>query len=354
MTRILYWNDHTLTVPFQTGIQRVVRNLLAALRGRGVDVRPVGWDRTGRLMTPDPDAAMARDSWLVVPEVPMSVLSEDLDPIAIGRAYGLRTAAIVHDLIPAKFADQYDAGARRLYDRYFRMFADADLVFATTHYVAGDLRRYLETKALRVPEIVVEPLAAEFPCAERRLDKCLSASANALKLLSVSTWEPRKNLPRVLRAIRQLGEQVDTNPLAMTIVGRRAGWSDYDTEVEALAASLPNVRVLADVSDADLIALYATHHASVYPSLEEGFGLPILESLWFATPCLCHNASSMAEVAPGGGTMMIDMADERAILAALMALVATPAPLLRLSEEATARPLRTWWDYAGALNAHLV
>jgi glycosyltransferase involved in cell wall biosynthesis len=354
MTRILYWNEHTLTVPFQTGIQRVVRNLQAALRVAGTDIRAVGWDKTGRLMTPDPDPAKGRNSWLLVPEVPMSVLSEGIDPIEIGRAYGLRTAAIIHDLIPAKYADQYDEGARRLYDRYFRMFADADLVFATTHYVANDLRRYLVSQALRVPTIVVEPLAAEFPRAERRIDKPLPGPPDVVKLLSVSTWEPRKNLPRVLRAMQRFEHDDGMPALAMTIVGRRAGWTDYDREVETLAASLPQVQILSDVSDAELITLYATHHASIYPSLEEGFGLPILESLWFATPLLCHIDSSMAEVAPGGGTMMIDMADENAIVAALEDLIRTPAPLLRMTAEAIGRPLRTWSDYAAAVASHLV
>jgi glycosyltransferase involved in cell wall biosynthesis len=109
---------------------------------------------------------------------------------------------------------------------------------------------------------------------------------------------------------------------------------------------MAEVTLKGAVSDDALAGLYDRSDASVYPSVEEGFGLPIGESLWLATPCLCHSGSAMAEVAPGGGTLMVDMTDEAAIAGALHDFAADPALLARLSAEAVARSLASWSDYA--------
>ena len=283
---------------------------------------------------------------LLVPEIPMSVLAQDLDPVQIARAYGLPVAAIVYDLIPIRRAGDYDADARRLYRRYFRMFAGADSVIAMTDLVAGHLREHLRAEGLRAPEIAVLPLPAQFADLPRVRARGAARGPDApLRLLTVSTWEPRKNLPLLLRAVRR-AEARTGGSIQVTVVGRRGGFPAYDAEVEASLAGMPRVAALDRAGDADLAALYGSHHASVYPSVEEGFGMPILESLWLGRPCLCHAGSSMAEVAPGGGTLMTDMADEGAVAAGLVRLMDEPGLLDGLTEEALARPLRDWGDYA--------
>ena len=94
-----------------------------------------------------------------------------------------------------------------------------------------------------------------------------------------------------------------------------------------------------------LLALFDRSDATVFCSWEEGFGLPVLESLWRGLPCLCHDGSAMAEVAPGGGVLAIDMLDEAAIARGIARLASEAGLMERLRREAVARPIRTWEEY---------
>lgn len=345
---MLYWRETTDAQPFETGIQRVTRQLAYGLVRHGVDVVPVGWDPVRRLphVPADRIGSVAGTGWLVLPEIPMSVLCDDLDPIQFAHAYGLRAAAIVHDLIPVRLPHLYDPHERTVYRRYVRMFAAADLAIATTELVAGHLRSYLATEGLPIPPIAVIPLPGQFAMRSRVQElPARRRVGDPLRLLAVSSFEPRKNLPRLLRAVRQAQEQ-GRAAIQITLVGRRPGYADHEADIDRLLAMTAGATSSDCVDDDRLMDLYARHDASVYPSCEEGFGMPVLESLWMGRPCLCHAGSAMAEVAPGGGTLMLDMRDESAIATALLRLAGEPPLLDRLTGEALVRPLRTWDEYA--------
>src|SRR3546814_19260253 len=105
---------------------------------------------------------------------------------------------------------------------------------------------------------------------------------------------------------------------------------------------------LSDLSpdDEDLNKLYAASDFTVYPSYEEGFGLPILESLWHARPCICMNQGAMAEVALGGGCLQVNVCIEDELVQAIKTMVQDDSLSKRLGTEATQRQFRTWNDYA--------
>ncbi|WP_210246610.1 glycosyltransferase [Methylobacterium sp. WL120] len=283
----------------------------------------------------------------------MSLLSEGLDPIQLARAYGLRSAAIVHDLIPVRLSHLYDASAQALYGRYFRMFANTDLIFATTDLVAGHLRTHLKTVGLTVPPIVVVPLPGQFAHTSRVQEASVKRRPDdPLRLLTVATWEPRKNLSRLLRGVH-LAQDRGGLQIHLTLVGRRDSYPEHDAEIEAILTTIPGATARDRADDRELAELYKASHASVYPSCDEGFGMPVLESLWLGRPCVCHAGSAMAEVAPGGGTMMINMADDAAIATALTRLAAEPSLIDQLTNDALARPLRTWDNYAADVASRL-
>ena len=353
---IFYWCQDTALVPFETGIQRVVRRLAAELTRLDVTLIPVGWDNRSRHVVALPTGSTrggqsiaplaGAAAILLIPEIPLSLVGAGLDPFAIGRSYGLRTVGLLHDLIPIKLAVDYSADAVAGYRRCYRQFAAADLVLTTTEYVAADLRDFLASEHLTIPSITVVPLPAELAgVARQRGPAPLREPDDPLKLVAVTTWEPRKNILRLLRAIGRCSTE-GLPAITLDLVGRRGAFLAYDQEVLATAEPLPSVTIHGTVTDAKLVALYAGCHASIYPSLEEGFGLPILESLWVGRPCLCHHGSSMAEIAPGGGTLLLDMADEGAIAEALRDLAADPERLRRYALEAVERPLEDWHAFA--------
>ena len=97
------------------------------------------------------------------------------------------------------------------------------------------------------------------------------------RLLATGTWEPRKNYPKVLRALMDARRLVSGRSIHLTIVGRRAGYVDLDAEITELGAAAGDVELHDHVSDEALLALFNGSDATVFGSWEEGFGLPVVE-----------------------------------------------------------------------------
>jgi len=124
--------------------------------------------------------------------------------------------------------------------------------------------------------------------------------------ITVGAIEPRKNLPRLLRAIDLLSHtQPSFRDMKLLHVGP-AGW--LSDEVGATISALrleQRVRFLGYVPIEDLVALYQLARVSVYPSLFEGFGLPVLEAMASGCPVVTSNCSSLPEVA-GDAAILVD------------------------------------------------
>jgi hypothetical protein len=101
--------------------------------------------------------------------------------------------------------------------------------------------------------------------------------------------------------------------------------------------------------DADAHALFSRTRFSVFASDDEGFGLPIAESLAHGVPCLTGNFGAMAENAHGGGCLTVDVKDQRALSAGLLRLMREDALVARLRGEIAVRRFRTWREYAASL-----
>jgi glycosyltransferase involved in cell wall biosynthesis len=158
-------------------------------------------------------------------------------------------------------------------------------------------------------------------------------------VLSVGVLQPRKNLPRLVRAYNRIAEQI---PHRLVLTGK-AGWAGE--ELQEAARESPTGReplFTGYVADADLPALYAGADLFVYPSLYEGFGLPPLEAMACGTPVLTSNASSLPEVVGDAG-VTVDPYDEAAMAAAMAELLSDRSRLRALSEAGVARAAQFSW-----------
>jgi glycosyltransferase involved in cell wall biosynthesis len=149
---------------------------------------------------------------------------------------------------------------------------------------------------------------------------------NGPYLLYVGTIQPRKNLARLIEAFARICALPETPPdLSLAIAGRR-GWLTAQIERQATDLGINDrVRFLGYVPDADLPALIGGALAFTFPSLYEGFGMPVLEAMACGTPVLCSNTSALPEVA-GDAAILVDPHAVDAIAAGLARLVAD-APL---------------------------
>jgi glycosyltransferase involved in cell wall biosynthesis len=164
-------------------------------------------------------------------------------------------------------------------------------------------------------------------------------------LLYVGRLEPRKNLPRLLDAYRRLvGRTPSLPPL---ILAGAPGWHWRETE-PAIRRLGSAVKMLGYVAEDDLPALYAQARIFVYPSLYEGFGIPVLEALACGTPTITSNRSSTAEVA-GGAAELVDPYDVADISAAIGRLLDNDLRRDELRRKGLARAAQFSWDRTATL-----
>lgn len=159
-------------------------------------------------------------------------------------------------------------------------------------------------------------------------------------VLSVSAKLPHKNLVRLIGALAAV--PADSRPL-LVLPGYP---TPHEEQLKARADALgvrDDVRFLGWVSEQELEGLYAAAACFVFPSLYEGFGLPVLEAMARGLPVACSARGALAEVA-GGAALLFDPESELAIARAVQELLADPARARRLSEAGSAQAARFSWQ----------
>lgn len=165
-------------------------------------------------------------------------------------------------------------------------------------------------------------------------------------ILCTGTIEPRKNLTRLIKAYQALPKRGrEGRPLVL--VGQQ-GWQSK--EVFSLIEDDPDIHYLDFVSDQDLGKLYAAALVFCYPSLYEGFGLPVLEAMQSGTPVITSNVSSLPEVG-GEAVCYVDPHRESAITQALLSLLRSPAKRKSLRAKGLTRAKSFSWDKTVALTS---
>jgi glycosyltransferase involved in cell wall biosynthesis len=120
----------------------------------------------------------------------------------------------------------------------------------------------------------------------------------------------------------------------------------FDEGVARLRAAGHPVETLTTVTDDLLWAAYRVSHCLVFPSLNEGFGLPVAEALASGTPVVTSAFGSMAEIAADGGAVLVDPRDDASLVDGLERVLTDPQLYADLRAAAAARPRRTWDQYS--------
>jgi glycosyltransferase involved in cell wall biosynthesis len=174
-------------------------------------------------------------------------------------------------------------------------------------------------------------------------------SAGILTVLCVGSIEARKNHLALLDACESLWAR------GLGFQLRLVGMSNAETGGPALerirrlrSAGRPLLYEGA-LPDYGLDAAYAACAFTVYPSLAEGFGLPIAESLSRGKPCLCRTTGALGEISRDGGCVDVGAASAPEIAAAIRRLIESPADLASLETTAKARRFKTWAEYCAEL-----
>ncbi len=255
-----------------------------------------------------------------------------------------RSVVTVHDLGYLTYPEAHRAADRRYLDWSTRWNAhQAAAVLADSQATRDDLLRAYGADAGRVHVVYLG--RDEDLCREQ--DPAVLATVRARYglaeryLLYVGTLQPRKNLARLIAAFARLAA-ANGGDLQLVLAGRQ-GWlyDDLANQVNRLGLA-GRVHFPGYVADQDLAALYSGALAFVFPSLYEGFGMPVLEAQSCGVPVMTSSNSSLPEVA-GDAALLVDPHDVEAIAAAMARLASDPA----LRAELAARGLRNVRRFSG-------
>jgi glycosyltransferase involved in cell wall biosynthesis len=279
--------DTSPLVQTRAGTARVVRGLLAALRDRpGVDLELLSFGGPGGV------SSVVRDAlWY---PVRLGRRARELDVLHCTTFRGpvgsrVPTVVTVHDLAILRAPEAFPRW-HRLYGKagLTRVLRSADAIVAVSEFTRSEVVELAEVPDERI-RVVPNGVDAVFTSDGPRADGDY--------VLAVGTLEPRKNLARAVDAAREAG-------VALCVVGAR-GWGDVDVD-----------GWVGEVPDGELAALYRGARCVVYPSLYEGFGLPVLEAMACGTPVVTSQATAMEEVA-GGAAVLVDPLSVSAIAAGI-------------------------------------
>ncbi|MFN8560615.1 MAG: glycosyltransferase family 1 protein [Anaerolineae bacterium] len=160
-------------------------------------------------------------------------------------------------------------------------------------------------------------------------------------IFSVGTVQPRKNYARLIRALAALrARHYDVD----LVIAGGSGWLDDPIYAEINAANMADhVHFIGFADDADLPALYSAALITAVPSLYEGFGIPVLESMACGTPVVTSNVSSLPEVA-GDAALTVDPTSLDEIIAALQRLIDDEGLRADLAGRGVARAREFTWE----------
>ena len=363
--------DHTARAGLATGIQRVARETVRRWRDHH-DVTLVGWGgdyRHLRLLTPaectkaltgtgtaehDPSTDVVVVPWrstYLLPELsPERPRNERI--AALAQFARCRTGVIGFDCVPMTTAETTALGVSEAFATNLAAVRHMDKVSTISAAAAveyGGWRTMLTSVGQKGPEISVDLLPSEVPAstpAELDAARERLVIAGVPMVLCVGTREPRKNHLALLHAAELLWRE--GLHFTLVLVGGRS-WNDGRFAQELALAQAANrpVETVTTMPDSMLWAAYRLARCMVFPSLNEGFGLPIAEALSCGTPVVTSNYGSMAEIAANGGALLVDPRDDYSIAAGIRTVLTDDEVHRRLATEARARPRRTWEQYAG-------
>ncbi|MFP4500862.1 MAG: glycosyltransferase family 4 protein [Candidatus Hydrogenedentota bacterium] len=220
----------------------------------------------------------------------------------------------------------------------------ADRIITVSRFAADSIRDWLGLPEDRVDVVYngVRPLFSPRDAAAQAAVREKYALPERF-FLFVGTLEPRKNLERLVRAYsavvkRDVGE--------VLVIAGRLGWKQsFIKGFKNTGARSAHVRVLGHVPDADLPALYAAARAFVWPSLYEGFGLPVAEAMACGAAVLTSSTTALPEIA-GDAALLVDPEDESAIAAGLCRLSQDDELVTRLREKGPGQAAPFSWESA--------
>jgi glycosyltransferase involved in cell wall biosynthesis len=265
--------------------------------------------------------------------------STDFIPPFVRRC---RSVITVHDLAFLRWPEHLTADSRRYFNgQIARAVKSADAIVAVSQATKRDLVELAGAPAEKITVVYEAPGFDLQP-----IDRALAAgwlSEHGLPadyFLFVGTFEPRKNLPRLIEAFTLVRERGYRGKL---LLAGSPGWL-AEPILEAVRQHPEDV-LIRELDPTELPYLYGGARALAWPTTYEGFGLPVVEAMACGTPVLTSNVSSLPEIA-GEAALLVDPGDVEAIASGLRRLAEDDGLRGELSAKGLARAAGFSWERA--------
>ena len=347
-----------------TGVASYARNLILALRElEGINLElfyGFSWSQTIR-DAPVPGIDSARSIVKKLLPNPYAVnravqqiaftrgvgrLKPDLyhDPSFLPLHFTGPIVVTVHDLSPIRYPQTHPDSRVRAIEKYLpTAVRRAEQIIVDSEFIKNEVVSHFRIDAEKVHAVHLGVTNAYAPRSAGDVTPVLARYGLTYKgyLFAVGTLEPRKNLLQALDAHAALPERARKE--APLVFAGMKGWLAEDLQSRIRAAEeRGEVRWLGYVPPEALPALYAGARVFVYPSLYEGFGLPVLEAMASGVPVITSNQASLPEVA-GDAALMIDPRDRDGLRDAMLRLLEDDAEVRRLAALGFAQAARFTW-----------
>jgi glycosyltransferase involved in cell wall biosynthesis len=260
------------------------------------------------VICPTTNELLIKQFWFpfVLPRLHLDVIHYPSFPPPYFQPFGPQTVMTLHDAGPWRYSHALTLHGRL----YFRTLLahgtrTCTRVITVSKHAKSEIGHFLGERYLSKVSVIPEAARPEFGMACSDSFKQQVRARYELPdhyLFAVATVEPRKNLVTLLNAFVQLKNQLGSSCPPLVIVGRK-GWN-CDDILGYMAELEGAVHFPGHVSDEELIALYQMAECLVFPSLYEGFGLPVLEAMVAGCPVITSTTSSLPEVVGNAGLLV--------------------------------------------------
>jgi glycosyltransferase involved in cell wall biosynthesis len=298
--------------------------------------RKLGWGSPSGLQIP------ADATGLIVPEFFSPAVGAALPELR--RLVQGPAIAVFHDAIALRLPELTPSKTVARYPGYLQELLQFDGIAATTDDTRDTLVDYWKWLGADDPPPVVAIRLGVDPLPAGTATP-LPVDLHEPVILSVGSIEGRKNHAALLEAAETLWAA--GRKFRLHLVGSAVPETAAPAlaRIEALQAAGRPLRYDGPVDEAALHAAYAGCVFTVYPSVMEGFGIPVIESLEHERPCICSGRGALGESARGGGCLPLDSVDAASLAAAMGTLLDAPERIAALAVEARGRTFPSWADY---------
>lgn len=336
-----------------SGLTRVSRCLGTALyRAAPAGITDVFWNSRRAAFCNVEDRKpieTANGDWLFSPELFSDAERPEMLKWIDGAA--CRSAVLFYDAIPLKHPEICWPQSVARHPSYMKSLAAFDRVFAISRSSAAELKDYWHWSNIAHDDPIPIQLGADGHGNPRSTGDVGRAAKRAIVMVSIV--EPRKNQEAVLDACETLWREGKN--FTVQIFGRVNPHHGKETAKRMRTLSRRGLPITfkSDAGDEEITAALAGARALVMPSIAEGCGLPILESLWSGVPVLCSDLPPFLENVDGGGCHVVATGDVDALTAGLRTILDEDETVARLAVEAGSRKLPTWDETAAEVLAKL-